>query len=110
MLQPMTCIAAGPELWFEKPGFPPVPPHRLKLPRPWQNAVLSGAAPNILPAVGGKRGLRGPCLGRFSRRGSAFDNAVAQAVGRIRRHLRDSLYRRRSLGRERSAGALATRP
>jgi cytochrome c oxidase subunit 2 len=54
----MTCIAAGPELWFEKPGFPPVPPHRLKLPRPWQNAVLSGAAPNILSAVGGKKGAK----------------------------------------------------
>jgi cytochrome c oxidase subunit 2 len=38
-----------------------------KLPRPWQNAVLSGAAPNIMPAVGGKRGLT---KGRFSRRGA----------------------------------------
>jgi cytochrome c oxidase subunit II len=28
------------------------------LPRPWQNAVLSGAAPNILPAVGGKKGAK----------------------------------------------------
>src|SRR5690348_13064668 len=28
MVQTMRCIAARLELWFEKPGFPPVPPHR----------------------------------------------------------------------------------
>jgi len=38
----------------------------------------SGAAPNILPAVGGKKGA---CSGRFYRRGSAFENAGQTVVG-----------------------------
>ena len=28
MERAIRCIAARPELWFERPGFPPVPPHR----------------------------------------------------------------------------------
>ena len=56
MLQPPTCIAAAPELWFEKQGLPPVPPAARKPPRPWRNNMLSEAAPNNLPAVGGKMG------------------------------------------------------
>jgi len=52
----MRRIAAGLELWFERPGFPPVPPHRPSC-HARGNAVRSGAAPNIITVVGGKRSL-----------------------------------------------------
>jgi hypothetical protein len=50
------CIAGGLELWFERPGFPPSR-RTAQAATPVANAVLSGAAPNIMPVVGGKRGL-----------------------------------------------------
>jgi hypothetical protein len=43
-------------LWFERPGFLPIPPHR-QVATPVANAVLSGIAPNIMAVVGGKGGL-----------------------------------------------------
>jgi hypothetical protein len=41
-------------LWFERPGFLPIPPHR-QVATPVANAVL--IAPNIMAVVGGKGGL-----------------------------------------------------
>ncbi len=49
-------IAADRELWFEKPGFPPVPLHRFNLPRPWRNAVPSGNEPVIMHVMSGETG------------------------------------------------------
>jgi hypothetical protein len=49
----MRRIAGGLELWFERPGFPPVPSPP-KLPRPWQ-CRAQRVAPNIMPEVGGKK-------------------------------------------------------
>jgi cytochrome c oxidase subunit 2 len=45
-------------LWFEKPGFPPIPPHRPSCHARGDHRA-GGAAPNIVPAMGGKVG---PCF------------------------------------------------
>ena len=51
----MRCIAAGQELWFEKPGFSPSR-RTAKAATPVANAVFSGAAPDIMPWWAAKKG------------------------------------------------------
>src|SRR6266508_781195 len=74
------CIAMGPELWFERQGFPL---------RPLPHARRAGRLADATLTAGGARGC-GRSIGASSRRRSDTDDARAQAVDRIggddRRH------------------------
>src|SRR5665647_1592132 len=104
------CIAAGSELWFEKPGFPPVPLHP-KLPRPWQNAVWCWAKPFIQPMAGRQKGAQKGALSEaVFLVEERIRNAGAQAVDRFRGHEFGRFRQRRVRARsDRSAASLAAR-
>ena len=86
----MRCIAGQPELWFEKPGFPPVPPHRKATAPVATMPCSAGPDYRSLSRATKRTGLR---QGRRAR--ERIDDAGAQAVIGFCGHGGDRSGRRR---------------